>query len=101
MNKDTLNFIGLMNRAGALIAGTNLVLNGVRSGKVKIVLIDDSVSDNTLKKITDKCKFYNVSYIKVETGIDLGLAIGNSNRKVIGITDPNFVRALKEKLDKE
>ena len=101
MNKNTLNFIGLMNRAGALITGTDLVLNGVRSGKVKMVLIDDSVSDNTLKKITDKCKFYNVSYIKIATGIDLGLAIGNSNRKVIGIADPNFVRALKEKLDKE
>ena len=101
MTKDTLNFIGLMNRAGALITGTDLVLNGVRSGKVKMVLIDDSTSDNTFKKITDKCKFYSVSYIKVTTGIDLGLAIGNSNRKVIGITDLNFVKALKEKLDKE
>ena len=101
MNKDTLNFIGLMKSAGALITGTNLVLKGVRSGKVKMVLVDDSVSDNTFKKITDKCKFYNVSYIKVATGIDIGLAIGNSSRKVIGITDPNFVRALKEKIDKE
>ena len=90
-----------MNRAGALITGTDLVLSGVRSGKVKMVLIDDSTSENTFKKITDKCKFYSVSYIRVATGIDLGLAIGNSNRKVIGITDPNFVKALKEKLDKE
>ena len=88
-----------MNRAGALITGTNLVLNGVRSGKVKMVLIDDSVSERTLKKIMDKCKFYNVSYIRVATGIDIGLAIGDSNRKVVGITDPNFVKALKEKLD--
>ena len=90
-----------MNRAGALITGTDLVLNGIRNMKVKMVLIDDSVSDNTFKKITDKCKFYNVSYIRVATGIDLGLAIGNSNRKIIGITDPKFVKALKEKLDKE
>ena len=90
-----------MMRAGALITGTNLVLNGVRSGKVKMVLIDDSVSDNTFKKITDKCKFYNVSYIRVATGIDLRFATGNNNRKVIGITNSNFVRALQEKLDKE
>jgi len=101
LNKDILNFLGLMNRAGALTTGTEIVLNGVRSGKVKMVLIDDAVSDNTFKKITDKCKFYNVSYIRAETGIDLGLAIGKSNRKVIGITDPNFVKALKEKFNKE
>jgi len=101
MNKDILNFIGLMNRAGALITGTDLVLNGIRSGKVKMVLIDALVSDNTFKKITDKCKYYNVSYLKVPTDAGLGLAIGNSNRMVIGITDQNFVKALKEKLDKE
>lgn len=88
-----------MNRAGVLITGTNLVLSGIRSQKVKMVLIDDSVSDNTFKKIKDKCKFYNVSYIRVATGTCLGLAIGKSNRKVIGITDPKFVKALKEKLD--
>ena len=100
MNKDILNFIGLMNRAGVLITGTDLVLNGVRSGKVKMVLIDAEVSDNTFKKITDKCKFYSVYYIKAETGVDLGLAIGNSGRKVIGITEQHFVKALKEKLNK-
>ena len=99
MTKDVLNFIGLMNRAGALITGTDLVLNGVRSGKVKMVLIDSLVSENTFKKVTDKCKFYNVSYIKADSSVDLGLAIGNSNRKIIGITDQNFVKALKEKLE--
>lgn len=101
MNKDVLNFIGLMNRAGVLITGTDLVLNGVRSGKVKMVLIDALVSENTFKKMTDKCKFYNVSYIRLAADADLGFAIGNSSRKVIGITDQNFVKALKEKLDKE
>ena len=101
MTKEVLNFIGLMNRAGALVTGTDLVLNGVRSGKVKMVLIDATVSDNTFKKITDKCKFYNVSYIKATSDIDLGMTIGNSNRKIIGITDQKFVKALKEKLNKE
>ena len=90
-----------MNRAGALITGTDLVLNGVRSGKVKMVLMDALVSENTFKKVTDKCKFYNVSYIKADAGVDLGLAIGNSSRKIIGITDQKFVKALEEKLNKE
>lgn len=98
MNKDVLNFIGLMNRAGALMTGTDLVLNGVRSGKVKMVLIDALVSENTLKKVTDKCKFYNVPYIKTSADVDLGFAIGSSGRKVIGITDHNFIKALNIKL---
>ena len=100
MDKDILNFVGLMNRAGAVITGTELVVNGIRSGKVKMVLIDASTSENTFKKITDKCKFYNVSYIKLGKEADLGLAIGKSSRKVIGIIDQNFVKALEGKLKK-
>jgi len=100
MNKEVLSFVGLMSRAGALITGTDLVLNGVRSGKVKMVLIDPLVSENTFKKVTDKCKFYHVPYIKVSGEVDLGAAIGNRSRKVIGITDQNFVKALNEKLKK-
>lgn len=97
--KDILNFVGLMNRAGALITGTELVLNGVRSHKVKMVLIDKSVSENTLKKVTDKCKFYHVPYEVIQDSQGLGHAIGNQSRKVIGITEPKFAKALKEKLD--
>ena len=101
MNKEILNFIGLMNRAGALTTGTELVLKGVRSGKIKMVLIDTSVSENTLKKVTDKCKFYHVPYMSVNAGVNLGDAIGNSSRKVIGITDQKFVKALKGKLNQQ
>ena len=100
MTKEILNFIGLMNRAGALITGTDMVINGVRSGKVKFVIVDGGVSDNTLKKITDKCKYYNVSYIMMPLDADLGSAIGKGSRKVVGLTDQKFVKALKEKLDR-
>ena len=98
MTKEILNFIGLMNRAGALITGTDMVINGVRSGKVKFVLIDSEVSDNTLKKITDKCKYYNVSYIVIPAETNLGTVIGKGSRKIVGITDQKFVKALKEKM---
>ena len=98
MTKDVVNFIGLMNRAGALLTGTDLVINGVRSGKVKLVLLDSAVSENTLKKITDKCTYYNVSYIMMPPETDLGEAVGKSSRKVFGITDQHFVKALKEKM---
>ena len=101
MTKGILNFIGLINRAGALITGTDMVLSGVRSGKVKFVLINNEVSANTLKKVTDKCNYYDISYLVMPTEADLGSAIGKDSRKVIGITEQHFVKALKEKLEKE
>jgi len=98
MNKEILNFVGLMKRAGALATGTDLVLTGIRNKKVKFVLIDASASENTQKKITDKCRYYNIPYIKLAEGDHLASAIGKGNQKVVGICDQNFVKALQRKL---
>ena len=100
MTKEILNFIGLMSRARAIITGTDLVINGVRSKKVKLVVIDGNVSENTLKKIVDKCNYYHVKYIIIDKEFELGSVIGNASRKVIGITDLNFAKALLEKIEK-
>jgi len=98
MRKEFLNFLGLANRAGALTTGTEQVLTGVRSGKVKLVVVDATISDGTLKKIKDKCKFYNVEMVQGPASINIGLAIGSENRKVIGVIDVNFAKGLKDKL---
>ena len=101
MNQKFLNFLGLANRAGALVTGTELVLNGVRAQRVKLVVIDASVSDSTLKKVKDKCKFYNVEIVQLPESVSLGSTIGSENRKVVGVVDKNFANGLKEKLSSE
>jgi len=98
MHKEFLNFLGLANRAGALITGTELVLAGVRRQKVKLVIVDANVSAGTLKKIRDKCKFYDVDMVQGLGSISIGSAIGSENRKVIGVVDGNFAKGLKDKL---
>lgn len=98
MSKEFLNFLGLANRAGVLITGTDLVLTGVRRQKVKLVIIDASASEGTLKKVRDKCQFYNVQLLQGVPSTNIGLTIGNASRKVIGVTDGNFAKGLKDKL---
>lgn len=99
MDQEILRFIGLINRAGAIITGTDMVLNGARSGKVKLILIDSAVSDKTMKKVKDKCAFYKIPMVVVDESLNLGHAIGKNSRKIIGITDVNFTKLLKEKLN--
>ena len=95
--------LGLCRRAGALIIGTDLVTKALPSGKVKLVIYAEDSSANTEKKITDKCKFYKTSCVKLSYGGDvLAHAIGKSGLvSVIGITDANFSLELSKLISNE
>ena len=95
--------LGLSRRAGAIIIGTDLVTKALPSGNVKLVMYACDASGNTVKKITDKCKFYNTKCVKVEhSGDELAHAIGKmSTISVVGVTDENFSRELNHLICKE
>ena len=60
-----IGLLGLAARAGKLIYGTPMVCDALREGKkVFYVFRAAGTSENTHKKIGDKCKFYNVELIE-------------------------------------
>ena len=91
-----LSMLGLCRRAGRVVIGTPLVTGSLPSGKVKIVYYTYDASSNTKKRITDKCKFYNVNSVMVEIPSErVGKMVGmNAPVCVIGVTDDNFSKQL-------
>lgn len=87
--------LGLAMRAGKVISGEEIVIAGVRQGKVKLVLLSTDASANTKKKITDKAKSYQVSVCTPAARDVLGRAIGKDQRVVVGVTDAGFAQKLK------
>lgn len=103
MNSKFLSLLGLSRRAGSSIIGTDLVTKALPSGKVKLVIYATDSSNNTEKKITDKCKFYGVECVKsIYTSDELSHAVGKlSSVCVIGISDENFSKELFSLISKE
>ena len=80
-NNKFLPTLGLCAKAGKLICGTDLICSELHGGnkKIKLVLEASDTSDNTHKKITDKCRYYSIQHIKTEfNAITLGRAVGKS-----------------------
>lgn len=92
-----LNTIGLACRARKVVTGETLITK-IRSQEVDFVIIATDASDNTKKKITDKCTSYNIDYVIASTISELSKAIGKNNRVAIGIQDRGFAKNLKEKI---
>lgn len=97
MNK-TYSMISLANKAGKLVTGEDAVRNSIRSGKIKLAIVSEDASDNTKKRIGNSAAFYNVLFIVWGLKEEFGSIIGKSARSVLGITDENFSKSLREKL---
>ncbi|MBY0144476.1 YlxQ family RNA-binding protein [Neobacillus niacini] len=94
-----MSLLGLANRARKIISGEELSVKEIRSGKAKLILLSADASANTTKKITDKCKSYEVPYKLVEDRHLLGQAIGKEARVVVAVLDDGFAKKLMTLLD--
>lgn len=106
-NKKLLSTLGLCARAGALVFGTENVCVALRKGtprgRICLVLEAEGCSDNTHKKITDKCTYYNIEHrILPVDAATLAAALGRSGElAVVGVTDENLRRAVEKQLGVE
>lgn len=89
-----LKTIGLAYRAKMVAYGSQMSLNAIRNKSAKLIIIAKDSANNTIKLITDKCKFYKVDYIFIDSSDDLSLAIGKPKIKVIAILDEGFKKLL-------
>lgn len=90
-----LNLLGLAMRAGKIISGESLVLKEVRMRKASVVILANDASENTKKKISDKCSFYGVPVIDEFSTEEMSRAIGKE-RVVCALTDAGFSAKLRE-----
>lgn len=90
-----MSLLGLANRARKVISGEELVVKEVKNGRAKLVLLSADASDNTAKKIQDKCRFYHVPVKSIENREILGTAIGKEARVVVALVDAGFAKKLE------
>ena len=79
--------IGLAKKAGALRSGDFVTEKLLRAGKVKLVLMDSSASENTRRKYAGMCERLQVPLLELPA---LGGAIGDAARMLAAVTDENF-----------
>ena len=97
--KRFLSTLGLCVRAGKILFGLPSVHEAMQKKADSVVLVFEAsdTSDNTHKKITDKCRFYGVRHVRVDVGGDeLAHSLGKDRfLAVVGLTDIQLGRAIE------
>ena len=90
----TENGLGLAKKAGALTAGTDLVIESVRKKRACHVFMSSDASAGTMKKLCDKTAFYHVPLTKLDmTMAELSQCIGRQRpTAAVSLTNRNFLK---------
>ena len=91
--KKALNLLGMATRARKLISGEEQVLQSIQKEKVNLVICTTNSSENTVKKIKNKCEYYEIPFIQQFTTEEVSQAIGK-RRSIIAIADQGFTKSL-------
>jgi len=93
----TENILGLAKKAGAIISGTELVIESVRKKRACHIFICSDASPGTLKKLSDKAEFYRVPVTKLNlTMSELAHCVGLSRlTAAVSLTNKNFLKLLE------
>ena len=100
-NQAALQLLGLAARARKIVSGEELVIKEIRNGNAKIVLLASDAAANASKKVTDKCKYYNVELHVFGDRYDLGHATGKEARVALAITDSGFAKKMSSLLNEK
>lgn len=95
MKNNYLNIVGLAYRARKCSTGEELIIKDIQTRKAKLLLIANDISEQTKKKLTDKCKSYEIPYVEVDDRVTLASAIGKQERVAIAILEQGFANKIQ------
>ncbi len=97
-----LSCLGLCARARKLVFGVPMVCESLKSsrGAPVLVLEAEDTSENTHKKVSDKCKYYAIRHVRIKcSGEELARAVGKSAvTGAVGVTDRGMAAMLEKYL---
>jgi ribosomal protein L7Ae-like RNA K-turn-binding protein len=91
--------IGFAMRAGKVVRSYTGVEKGTLQRKIKLILADESLSENTTKKLLQLSKNSGIPFYAIGPAERLGRQIGKENTKIIGITDKQFAEKMEEQMN--
>lgn len=86
--------LGISSKAGKVLAGTDLVLEEMSKGKVKLVIVATDASEKTIKNIKFYSEKNNVPLIIYGTIDENSKSIGKHNKAIIAVKDKNLADAI-------
>ncbi len=85
-------YLGFAQKSGSLVYGVDNI--EVKESKVRLAIYDNSLSANSLNKLSNIARRSNITLLESDIRIDEMLQ--KNNCKAVGITSTDLAKAIKE-----
>jgi len=100
LNSPLASLIGFAKKSRALERGFEAVRRGMEKKKVAFVLIDETLAENSLKKITALARQFDTPVLLVQKGENSNLLEG-TGYKILGMHPGGLAQGFVDKLKQE
>jgi ribosomal protein L7Ae-like RNA K-turn-binding protein len=98
---EALALLGLAQRAGAVVKGTQATRRSIRAGEVRLIVVAEDGSETQTKKVLPLARSQGVPWRSLGGRGDLGKAVGSGPLTMVGVTDPAFAKAFQERVGRD
>ena len=97
-NQRLYGMLGFAMRAGKLIIGTELICRAMPRGEIKLVLVSNTASDATKKKLFVKSDYYGITAVEADIDTEsLGKILGKAYAPAaVAVVDDGFASEIKK-----
>ena len=93
MHDSVLSMLSIAAKSGNVVSGEFSTEKSVKTGKGFLVLVAADASENTRKKFSNMCEFYEVPIYFIANKEELGKFCGKEFRASLAVQDENFAKA--------
>ncbi len=100
---NALKTLGLAARGGKLAFGCDACCDALKQGRSRLVIMASGISQNTSKRLSDRCSFYGARLITATCdAFELGRVLGRrTDVAAVAVTDPSLAAAVASSFDKQ
>ena len=92
-----LSILGLACRARKISTGDKAI-ESIQKKRAQLALLASDASENTKKRISDKCRYYQIELIEVDSMERLSSAIGKELCAYMTVDDIGFAKSIKSRI---
>jgi len=98
---EALALLGIAQRAGAVVKGTDATRRSLRKGEVRLVVLAEDGSETQRGKVLPLARARGVPWRKLGDRVQLGAAVGSGPLTAVGVTGPSLAKELQARLERD
>jgi ribosomal protein L7Ae-like RNA K-turn-binding protein len=97
LDDHSIALIGFAIKAGTVVKGFQALERAILANSLSVIILNNQISENSLRKIKNKVKYKNIPLIKTASNINWERSWGIKTNKILGILSGELGKSLSQK----